>query len=203
MKKRMLCILLATFLIITPALANNAEKHWAQEGISFVTARELFQGVSNGRFAPDEQMTRAMFATVLSRMASVSPEVSSKSEFQDVDPNIWYAPSITWAKNNHFMEGINNDHFAPNMPITRVQVATILHRFLNPTEFPVSPIDISLDSYSDANLVPDWGKDSMLWAVSKGILAGKPNNLLDPFGSATRAEVATMIMRFYTSILKE
>lgn len=201
MKKRILSLFLSALLMITPVAASDVTGHWAQEGISFVTARELFSGVGNGRFAPDDPMTRAMLVTVASRMAGVSLSPVSETGFSDVAPDAWYAPAVAWASSMHLVEGIGNGLFAPENPVTRVEFATILYRFLQDIGYPMPDAEASLDSYADAEDVPDWGRDGMLWAVAQGIIAGKPGNRLDPLANATRAEVATMIMRFYYALL--
>lgn len=203
MKKRIVCFFLAALLTITPALAGDADGHWAQEGIAFVTARELFSGVGDGRFAPDDTMTRAMLVTVVSRMSGAQLSPVSETGFADVSANAWYAPAVVWARDARLVDGIGNGLFTPEAAVTRAQFTAILYRFLLDSDYPVPEVSASFEAYADAEDVPDWARESMLWAVSQGIVTGRPGNRLDPSASATRAEVATMIMRFYISILKE
>lgn len=203
MKKRILCLFLAALVTIMPVTASDVDGHWAQEGISFVTARELFSGVGDGRFAPDDTMTRAMLVTVVSRMSGAQLTEVSETGFTDVPVDAWYAPAVVWAKDAHLVDGIGSGCFAPNAAVTRVEFAAILYRYLQDSGYPMSEVNASFESYTDAGDVPDWGRESMLWAISEGIITGKPGNRLDAASSATRAEVATMIMRFYTSILKK
>ena len=110
--------------------------------------------------------------------------------------NDWFADAVTWASANGIVNGYSAAQFAPGDPVTREQLALILYNYAKSAGIDVSAGSASLDAYGDAGRVSDWAKEAMTWAVGAGILTGKPGNLLDPAGNATRAEVATMLERF-------
>ncbi len=166
---------------------------WYHEAVRFVLENDLMRGVSDNRFAPNDTMTRAMMVTVLYRIAG-EPEVTTGSGFNDVPAGKWYTNAVAWAKENNIVTGVTQDSFAPDDPITREQVATILWRYL---KSPESKADMTV--FSDAESISGYAKDAMAWAVETGILIGDYGRL-KPTEYATRAEFATMIMRFALSI---
>lgn len=150
--------------------------NWASGAVAFVSGHELFSGTSANAFSPDATMTRAMLFTVLARM-----------DGQDTSGGAtWYEKALSWAKQNGISDGAN-----PDERITREQLITILYRY---TDNPGA--SENLNGFSDAVAVSDYADDAMRWGVSEGLLTGKDGNRLDPQGSATRAEVATILMRY-------
>lgn len=174
--------------------ANN----WAHEGIDYAISHGLFNGMSDTIFAPQGKMTRAMLVTVLWRLAGMPME--GKLIFDDVKEGAWYTDAIKWAAKNEIVNGIKFGVFAPDMQVTREQLATILYRFAayrNGSE-PEGSADLS--SFADQEKIGGWARDAVSWAHSAGILLGSRDSAgrlwIYPQNSATRAEVATMIMRF-------
>lgn len=151
------------------------EGYWAYDAITFVSGRNLFNGGDSG-FMPADAMSRAMFYTVLARL---NGKDTSKGE-------TWYSAAMSWAKETGISDGT-----APFTSITREQLAVMLYRYAGSPEIGSLPFDI----FPDAGDVSAWAGNAMLWAVNSGILKGSEGNL-KPGGTATRAEVATMIMRF-------
>lgn len=155
---------------------SDTNGHWAEDAISFVTAREMFAGTSATTFTPNSQMTRAQLMTVLAR-------------FDGVDTNggsVWYEKGMEWAKANGVSDGSN-----PNGSITREQLATMLWRYSG------SPVvEGSLDRFNDAGKVSGYATDAMRWAVETGLIGGIGNNTLAPQGNATRAQLATILTRY-------
>ena len=165
--------------------------YWASEAVTFVTGRGIFTGTSATTFSPDMVMSRAMLATVLWRMEG-QPAPGSASPFTDVPAGQWYTDAVVWAAGEGVVKGIGNDLFDPDGLVTREQMATMLYRYAG------SPAVTggALTGYGDQAQVSDFALQAMEWAVSQGILTGKPGSLLDPQGGVTRAEVAVILMRY-------
>lgn len=159
---------------------TDVKSDWSKDGIDFVTSREIFNGTSATAFSPDDFMTRAMLMTVLARYENVDTTGGS----------VWYEKGVAWAVAQGLSDGTN-----PNGRITREQLATIIYRYAQLKGVDVST-NGSLYGYTDAYRVSDWARDAMTWAVSVGLITGTSDTTLDPSGSATRAQVATIIMRF-------
>lgn len=172
--------------------SDVASDKWYANSVDFVTSRELFSGTSNTAFSPSNAMNRAMLTTVLYRLAG-EPSTEKTTQFTDVKDNQYYADAVAWASKNSIVTGTSKDKFSPNNSITREQIATILYRYSGSPESKQT-----LDSFTDASSVSSYATNAVKWAVEKGILSGKGNGKLDPKATATRAEVATMIMRFVT-----
>lgn len=161
---------------------NDTADHWGGDAITFVTSRELFNGVGNDTFAPEQTMNRAMLATVLWRLEG-KQEADVNSAFADVEAGTWYTDAINWAAEAGIINGYG-DSYGTNDPITREQMATILYRLNG------SPaVNSSVEGASD------WATDAMAWAVEIGLLQGDENGL-NPRGTATRAQVSTILMRY-------
>ena len=161
---------------------------WAKDAVDFVTARELFGGTSDKTFGPNEQMNRAMLVTVLHRLEG-KPVATGENKFADVQDGQYYTEAIQWASENSIVTGTDKG-FEPEGAITREQLAAILYRYMGSPKTEAGELN-----FTDASNVSDWAADAMLWATQQGIITGKGVNNLDPQGNATRAEVATMLMR--------
>jgi hypothetical protein len=162
--------------ITLPDPFTDVKGHWAEEAIDYVVGRDLFSGTGGGLFSPNATMTRAMLMTVLARLDGQDTSGGST----------WYEKGMTWAKENEISDGSN-----PMGKITRQQLAVMIYRYAG------SPaVATSLDYYSDVDTVSDYAKEAMSWAVEKGIVSGMGGRTLSPNGSATRAQVATMLMRY-------
>lgn len=154
--------------------------NWAADAVAFVTSRALFNGTSDAAFSPEQPMTRAMLMTVLARFDGQDTE----------DGANWYDKGMDWASQQGISDGTN-----PEGMISREQLATMLYRYAG------SPaVTSSLDSFADAAQVSAYAVDALRWAAEKGIITGKTGGVIDPKGSATRAESAAMLMRYVTSI---
>lgn len=170
--------------------------HWSYPGIAYVIKHGLFNGLSATAFAPDAAMTRAMLVTVLWRYAG-SPQEGA-SPFTDVKQGAWYAGAVAWANQNGIVNGVGHGCFDPEGNVTREQLATILCRFAHWENRSTGGRADLLDFF-DAGFVSSWALDAVRWAVSAGIIGGSAENgrlMLLPDGSATRAQVAAMLMRY-------
>ena len=159
-----------------PTFSDVPATHWAYGAVNYVVDKGLFNGTSDTTFSPEAPMTRAMFFTVLARMDGVDTTGGAT----------WYDKAMAWAMSEGITDGTN-----PEATITREQLAVMLYRYAGS-----SAVSASLTGYADAASVSDWAQDGMNWAVSQSVITGKTGSVLDPQGTASRAEVATMLMRF-------
>lgn len=173
--------------IFTDVPAN----HWAQAAIQYVYAGGLMTGVSDTAFAPEATTTRAMIVSMLARMENVTS--AADAGFSDVAADDWYATAVNWAAANSIVNGISDDTFAPNDPITREQLAAMLMNYAQYKGMDVSA-RTDLSGYSDAPST--WASEAVQWAVAEGLLAGVTDDELQPQGQATRAQVAAIMQRF-------
>ena len=173
--------------------ADVTETDWFYDAVDYVYKNGMMSGTGNNQFSPDMTTTRGMIVTVLYRMAG-SPVISSIS-FNDVVAGEYYANGVCWAAQNGVVSGYGNGLFGPNDPITREQLATILYRYAKYKEYETTVVgDVSF--FLDGTMVSNYAIEAMNWAVSVGLLSGVGNNILNPAGTATRAEIATVLMRF-------
>ena len=172
---------------------------WYAEAVEMVVSAGLFEGVSENRFDPNGTMTRAMLVTVLWRLAG-EPEADSASSFSDVSRRAWYADAVAWANENGIVTGINEATFAPDQNITREQMAVILYRYAQTIGLDVSA-RADLSGYADASGISAYAEEAMSWAVAEGLISGMTETTLAPKGTATRAQVATILMRFVNYVL--
>ena len=171
-----------------------SEKDWFYGDVMFVYENGLMLGTSKTLFSPHGTATRGMMATILWRMEG-SPVPKGKNSFTDVEAGKWYADAITWTAENGIFAGYGKDKFGPDDPITREQLAAIFYRYADYKGYDLT-VKGNLDKFKDADKITDYAKTAMQWAVGSGLMKGKSGNLLDPQGTATRAEIAAMLHRF-------
>ena len=171
-----------------------SEKDWFYGDVMFVYENGLMLGTSKTLFSPHGTATRGMMATILWRMEG-SPAPKGKNSFTDVEAGKWYADAITWTAENGIFAGYGKDKFGPDDPITREQLAAIFYRYADYKGYDLT-VKGNLDTFKDADKITDYAKTAMQWAVGSGLVKGKSGNLLDPQGTATRAEIAAMLHRF-------
>ena len=171
-----------------------SEKDWFYGDVMFVYENGLMLGTSKTLFSPHGTATRGMMATILWRMEG-SPVPKGKNSFTDVEAGKWYADAITWTTENGIFAGYGKDKFCPDDPITREQLAAIFYRYADYKGYDLT-VKGDLDKFKDADKITDYAKTAMQWAVGSGLVKGKSGNLLDPQGTATRAEIAAMLHRF-------
>ncbi|MCM1231826.1 MAG: S-layer homology domain-containing protein [Ruminococcus flavefaciens] len=170
----------------------DASTHWGKSAVDFVTSRELFNGTGTNTFEPDTKMNRAMLVTVLHRLED-TPRGGTPA-FGDVSSGAWYTEAVAWASANGIVNGYGEGVFAPAEEVTREQIATILYRYAVAMNIK-TPESGSLNKFADGANTSDWAKDAMEWAVGAGLFQGSNGNI-NPKDAATRAEVATLLMRF-------
>ena len=169
---------------------------WYHEAVDFVTKCGIMEGVGDGKFWPDGVTTRGQLVTVLYRMAGM-PAVEDECGFTDVPADSWYHDAVVWAYVSGITTGMTDTLFAPSSHVTREQVVTFLCRYAGFTGMDTTATG-DLSAYADADLVSDYALPAMTWAVEQGIITGMTDDTLSPGASSTRAQIATMLMRFLT-----
>lgn len=167
---------------------------WYSQAVNYVTRSGLMSGTSTGVFSPDGAMTRAMLVTVLWR-AEGQPEAASSTSFTDVTDGSWYSSAVSWAVENGIVNGTSDTAFSPDKSITRQEIAAILQRYAKYKNADVTQT-ADLSSYADNSEIASWASDAMAWAVKSGVITGATSTTLAPSSNATRAQVATMLMRY-------
>ena len=180
--------------IVVNPFTDVSEKDWFYNDAMFVYKNGLMLGTSKTLFSPHGTVTRGMMATILWRMeGSLAPK--GENSFTDVEAGRWYADAITWTTENGIFAGYSKDKFGPDDPITREQLTAIFYRYADYKGYKLTVTE-NLDKFEDADKITDYAKIVMQWAVGNGLIKGKSENLLDPQGTATRAEIAAMLHRF-------
>ena len=180
--------------IVVNPFTDVSEKDWFYNDAMFVYKNGLMLGTSKTLFSPHGTVTRGMMATILWRMeGSLAPK--GENSFTDVEAGRWYADAITWTTENGIFAGYSMDKFGPDDPITREQLTAIFYRYADYKGYKLT-ITGNLDKFEDADKITDYAKMVMQWAVGNGLIKGKSENLLDPQGTATRAEISAMLHRF-------
>ena len=179
--------------VVNP-FTDVSEKDWFYNDAMFVYKNGLMLGTSKTLFSPHGTVTRGMMATILWRMeGSLAPK--DENSFTDVEAGRWYADAITWTTENGIFAGYSKDKFGPDDPITREQLTAIFYRYADYKGYKLTVTE-NLDKFEDADKITDYAKMVMQWAVGNGLIKGKSENLLDPQGTATRAEISAMLHRF-------
>ena len=163
---------------------------WYHEALDFAVSQNLMGGVSETSFEPDGQLTRAMLATILYRLDG--GEATQDHPFTDVAEGQWYAEAVAWAYASGVVNGTSETSFSPDAPVTREQTAAMLYRYARYAGQDTKPTG-NLSVFTDADQISDYAKTAMRWAVGKGIINGKGDGILDPTGTATRAEIAQIL----------
>ena len=182
----------------TPAsglpFADVAESYWAVEGIRYVYEKGLMQGTGSTTFSPEATTTRGMIAAILYRLEG-SPAVTGSQPFSDVSDTMYCADAVRWAEANGIANGYSDGRFGPGEPITREQLAAILYRYAVYKGYDVTE-KADLSGFADAAAVSTYAVDPLAWANAVGLINGTAAGTLVPRGGATRAQAATILMRW-------
>ena len=179
---------------------TDIQNHWAADNILFVASRGLLSGTSDTTFSPNTGMTRGMFVTALGRLAGINPDSYKTGKFTDVKADAYYAPYVNWAAQTGIVTGVTATTFAPDTNINREQMAVIMENYAAKLGYTV-PKTLEAVTFADNASISSWAKEAVKSMQQAGILAGKTNNRFDPAGTATRAEVATVLRRFVEIII--
>ena len=165
---------------------------WYHGAVDYAVLNGLMEGMGNGIFAPEYNLTRAQLVTVLYRMAG-EPSVKGLTQpFTDVMAGQWYSDAVIWAYNAGVIEGVSNTIFATHANVNREQVVAALYRYASAEAI----AEDALADFTDADKISDWAKEAMNWAVASGLINGMAETTLAPQGNATRAQIATVLMRY-------
>ena len=211
MKRKWLPMLIALVLALVTIAGSAASlpftdvkaDAWYYDAVQYVYEKELFAGVTNTTFEPNTTMTRAMLVSVLWRLEG-RPEAPATNPFSDVKSGEWYTDGVLWAASKGIVSGFEDGTFGPAGSVTREQMASIMMRYAGYKEIKIGE-SASLSSFADAEKVQNWAKEAMSWAVSVGIISGNKNGdvyTLAPQSGATRAQVASILMRFIENVLQ-
>jgi hypothetical protein len=171
------------------------EGAWYYDDVAFVYTLGLFAGTSETTFSPNSTTTRGMLVTVLARLSGADLSKYTNGSFDDVDANEYYAASVAWARDMGIVSGTGGNNFAPNTEVSRQDLAVIVARFADFADKQLPETRSSADFLDSAD-VADYAKDAIEAFFKAGIISGRPGNLFDPKGQATRAEVAAILHRF-------
>ena len=174
--------------------------HWAADNILFAASRGLLSGTSDTTFSPNTGMTRGMFVTALGRLAGINPDSYQTGKFTDVKADAYYAPYVNWAAQTGIVEGVTATTFAPDTNINREQMAVIMKNYAAKLGYDL-PQTLKAVTFADNTQISSWAKDAVKSMQQAGILTGKNENKFDPKGTATRAEVATVLRRFVEIVI--
>ena len=194
----------ATGSVDVTEMFTDVSHSWADDGIQYCVTHQLMSGIGNDLFGPKLTTTRAQIVQILYNLEG-EPKVSGTTPFTDLTQD-WYQDAILWAYQTGVVAGTSSTTFEPDRPVTREQIAVILMEYMTRVlklERTWTPADLSI--FPDADSVSDWAKDAMADAVGLGLISGASNGgqtLLEPQGSATREQVATILMEFCKNVKK-
>ena len=194
----------ATGVVDVTEMFTDVSHSWADDGIQYCVTHQLMSGIGNDLFGPKLTTTRAQIVQILYNLQG-SPKVSGTTPFTDLT-NDWYQDAVLWAYQTGVVAGTSSTTFEPDLPVTREQIAVILMEYMTRVlklERTWTPADLS--TFPDAGSVSDWAKDAMADAVALGLISGASNGgqtYLEPQGSATREQVATILMEFCKNVKK-
>ena len=168
---------------------------WFYDAVAYVYDKGMMEGTTDTTFAPTMNLTRSMIAQVLYNLEE-RPEAPGAAGFPDVAAGAWYADAVNWAAARGIVKGYDTGAFGPEDSVTREQLAAILYRYAQVKGYDTTQGGMAVREFSDSASISDWAQTAMSWAVNAQVLSGKGNGVLDPQGTATRAEVAQMLMNF-------
>ncbi len=182
--------------------ADAVNTAWYHDGVHFCLENELMQGVSSTSFQPSGDVTRAQVVTILWRLEG-KPVANYAMQFADVAADSWYAEAVRWAASNKIVTGYSDTTFGPNDPIKREQFAAILYRYSQFKGYDVSVgEDTNILDFDDAQSISTYAVPAIQWACGSGVMTGVSTFTLDPQGVTSRAQAATMFMRYCENVNK-
>ena len=177
------------------------EGDWFYDAVVYAYETGLMDGVGDNLFAPNSQTTRAQLVTILHRLAG-EPEPGGDSGFSDVAAGTWYTDAVAWAAQNGIVNGTTDTTFAPGDDITREQLAVILYRYAAYQGYDVSQ-RADLSGFGDASSISGYAQEALSWAHAQGLVLGFEDGSLRPQGTANRAQIAAVLMRFLAAVSAE
>ena len=216
MKKKIVCLLSVIALVIclvatyhcfaidtTCKFSDVPKNEWYAESIDYAYENGFMNGMTQTTFEPQTSISRGMIVTIIHRMEG-SPKTAGELNFVDVNSSYYYCEPIKWASQNGIVNGIDKENFAPDVEITREQFATILYRYVisKGVDLKAGEQSLSFANYADKDKISEYAVSALTWANENGLIKGVTTTMLEPQGKATRAQAATIFMRF-DKLLKE
>ena len=190
-----------TFAETPLPFTDVTEGDWFYDAVRCAYETGLMDGVGDNLFAPNSETTRAQLVTILYRLAG-QPEPGGDSGFSDVETGIWYTDAVAWAAENGIVNGVSDTEFAPGDDITREQLAAILYRYAAYQGYDVSQ-RADLSGFGDASSIRGYAQEALSWAHAQGLVLGFEDGSLRPQGTASRAQIAAVLMRFLAAVSAE
>ena len=190
-----------TFAETPLPFTDVTEGDWFYDAVRCAYETGLMDGVGDNLFAPNSETTRAQLVTILYRLAG-QPEPGGDSGFSDVETGIWYTDAVAWAAENGIVNGVSDTEFAPGDDITREQLAAILYRYAAYQGYDVSQ-RADLSGFGDASSISGYAQEALSWAHAQGLVLGFEDGSLRPQGTASRAQIAAVLMRFLAAVSAE
>ena len=208
--KRILLLLLSLILVFSlmiPVSAASAHftdvpsSSWYYNNVKTAYENGLMVGVNDTEFRPEDTLTRAMFVTVLGRVAKADlTEYEGTCSFSDVAKTAWYEPYVAWAQAKNVAAGVGNNRFAPDDPVTREQMAALIARYVKTSNITISNAASPAAVFKDTDQISSWAKESVEYTRLTGLLIGDDKGNFSPKKTATRAEAASLFIRLYKAI---
>ena len=170
---------------------------WYANAVTYTLEHGILNGTGPDTFSPEDTLTRAMAVQMIYAMDG-KPNTGFHT-YGDVSPDAWYNRAVAWANVKQIMYGYQEGRFVPDDPITREQLALILYKYAQMYHYNTL-VRADLSAFADGDSVSPWAAESMSWAVASGLMSGRTGNLLAPTGTATRAEIAQIMMNFCVKV---
>lgn len=176
---------------VSETFTDISTSSWYYDAVNKAYNNKWFSGLTENSFGPDNNMTRAMLVTVLGRFDNTVINTTS-NEFTDVPSDMYYAPYVSWAKESNIVNGMTETEFAPNSDITREQLAVMIYNYLKYKNVDMSSA-INTTEFTDNSEISSWANEAVNTVKALGIVNGRPDGSFNPKGTATRAEIATIL----------
>ena len=201
----LLALVMSFSMLLVPAYASEfadvPANAWYEEAVDYVQENGWMKGVSANSFAPNAEVTRAMFVTVLARYAEANVNDEQTTQFDDVPSGTWYTGAVAWAAEKGIVNGVSANAFAPNRAISRQELCTMLARFINKQGYELNEGEAK--SFTDAASIAGFAKDAVVYCARTGLVAGYTDGSFRPTATASRAQTATILMRLDKAVKGE
>ena len=187
---------------VTKSYSDVSSKDWFYDSVSYMTEHGLMSGTSSDTFSPGSSMTRGMLSTVMYKHEG-APAYSAGKTFSDIQDNTWCRDAVLWAAAQGIVSGYEDGTFKESSNITREQIAVILYRYAMDNGLLTKKNAADISKYGDQPTISSWAREAISWAIANSLIAGTDEGKLLPQGYATRAQVATILARFYRTVDEE